>query len=177
MLHDSHRPMRILAILTMAAMALNQALAADGIPAKHRAEAQKAFAEGKVYFIWTTNAVPLSGQSVTPLGSFAALTVHFAARSPTQTPAFRLETVLEAVDAQTMKVTKFTTTAPGKDSFPGRSAGHETTSVFAEKLVLKGTGKARLFLLGAERAAGTNALSNVLEVEITFPGTEAKRGD
>ena len=118
-----------------------------------------------------------SRPQVTPLGSFAALTVHFAARSPTQTPAFRLETVLEAVEAQTMKVTKFTTTAPGKDSFPGRSAGHETTSVFAEKLVLKGTGKARLFLLGAERAAGTNALSNVLEVEIAFPGTEAKRGD
>lgn len=60
---------------------------------------------------------------------------------------------------------------------PRSKRGNQTTSVFAESLVLKGTGKARLFLLGAERTAGTNALSNVLEVEIAFPGTEAKRGD
>lgn len=166
-------------LIAVLALAATSALAADGIPPSLQKEAERAFAEGKTYFIWTTNAQPVQGTEGFGMGATAsalAIDVQIHARSLTNTPSFRTKAEVDAVDRQDERMTTYMATFPAAPApgFTFKAPESSCTAwIVAQNRSLKGSGRARVWLIPADsQKAGTNALSNTLEVKVQFKDTK-----
>jgi hypothetical protein len=167
------------------ALAAGVASAAGGnaeIPPALKDKAERVFAEGKPYFVWSTNAEPVIGWEAAPgIGSMVSINVQMIARSPTNTPDFRFKSELEFIDRRgPEKITTSIGTFPGGEgpSFTfrpkGRTAGgHPVSSELmyagARDVALKGSGTIRIQVFKADdQKMNTNAISNTLEMKVKF---------
>ena len=146
---------------------------ADEIPPTLKKEAEKVFAADKAYFIWIIAEQPVKPVKEGVLESyqsFAFVTVRFAARNPTNTPAFRIKTAFIAVEPDNKTTTPFITTAPGTNSaFEGKPLGDHVTAVMSDRQPLRGLGMAKVWLISADdKAADGKAISNTVDLKVDF---------
>lgn len=149
------------------------AFAAESIPSHLQKEADLAFAQGKPYFIWSTNAEPVSGQVIFGYGSFVGIAIQVMARSATNTPHLRTYAELDALEGKNKEATTFTSTFPAPSDHKGFSyegpGSSARAAVWAREISLTGVGVMRIRLIPAVGSTTqTNALSNTLEIKVTF---------
>ena len=173
--------MKASTLIKILAVAAANAIATDQIPQQLRKEAQQTFSEGKPYFIWTTNAQPVIGKEAVGLGwmaTAAVIDVQIVAHTPTNGPLFRLRTELDTIDPKGERPNTHTSIFPD-ESAPGFACEPPDFSyvapawIIATNATMKGSGSARIRLVPADsKKAGTNALSNVLQVRVQFKNAE-----
>jgi hypothetical protein len=162
--------MRILAAIAVGLMVV-RAYAADEIPERFKKGAEKTFAEGKSYFIWTTNTHAVRGQS-SPGFSAVSIDCKMIAGSSTNVPNFRAETEGTARDRKDGTLTQYGGTFPGKrgKAWNYEKPGHPFNTYCVALAELEGASRAKIWLVDGE-SGKTNAISNVLVVDVEFKGT------
>lgn len=141
------------------------------LPKELRQQANKAFADGKSYFIWVEEKAPLTGGEL-PFGSVVGITLHYLASDKTKPEVFRVKMELTGVDFEKELGTTFVSVSD--EEAGGKREGKKSTVLLAEGKKLTGSGVARVYLIADadEKATKPKAISNTLEVKVEFPKTK-----